>query len=130
MLTQHARSEDECEDGRAEHDGRAVSERDVFDRVEHRQQQQAAQHALHHRAHAHAGRTEQAVGWTLACSTAFEDTEGQEKKELENKSEKMFYYKVKSFERKQHHALEEKNGEGPNKIFRKVSDSITTFSDL
>ena len=78
MFPQHAGGKDECEDRRAEHDGRAVAERHVLDRVEHGEQQQAAQHALHHRAHTHARRTQQSVGRALACSVAFEDAKGQQ----------------------------------------------------
>lgn len=48
MFSQHARSKNECEDGRAEHDRRAVPQRDVLDCIEHAEKEDSTKHALHH----------------------------------------------------------------------------------
>jgi hypothetical protein len=48
LFTEHARRQHEGEDGRAEHDGRAVGQRNVLDRVEHAQEEKAAEHSLQH----------------------------------------------------------------------------------
>ncbi len=82
VLSQHARSKHEGKDGSAEHDGRAVAQRDVFDRIEHGQEEDAAEHSLHDGADSNPGWAEDSVGNPVTGTLAFEYAEGQKENEL------------------------------------------------
>ena len=82
VLSQHARSQQECKDGSAEHDGRAVAQWDVFDRVEHAEEEDAAEHSLHDGANSNPGWAEDSVSDAVTVTLAFEHTEGKQENEL------------------------------------------------
>ena len=82
MFSEHASGEDKGENGRAEHDGRAVAQRDVFDRIEHGQEEDAAEHSLHDGADSNPGWAEDSVGNPVTGTLAFEYAEGQKENEL------------------------------------------------
>lgn len=89
MFSEHASGEDKGENGRAEHDGRAVAQGHVLDGVEHAEKKESSEHALHHSSDANTDRTEKHLGGSCSGPPALVDTYGKHEDELKNQNQSL-----------------------------------------